>query len=52
MEGKIIAGNDIHMPSTLTTAPTIPAPPEIEGVTRNQLAVCVKRLLKMILWLE
>ena len=49
---EVIAGNDIHMPSTLTTAPTIPAPPEIEGVTRNQLAVCVKRLLKMILWLE
>lgn len=49
---EVIAGNDIHMPSTLSTAPTVPAPLEIKGVTRNQLAPCVKRLLEMILWFE
>ena len=49
---EIIAGNDIHMPSTTDYFTKIPAPTEVEGVTRNQLAVCVKRLLEMILWLE
>ncbi len=49
---EIIAGNDIHMPSTCTYNQKVPASTEVEGVTRNQLAVCVKRLLEMILWLE
>ncbi len=47
---EIIAGNDIHMPSTANDGTLATA--EVEGVTRNQLAVCVKRLLEMILWLE
>lgn len=49
---EIIAGNDIHMPSTGTYNQKVPAPTHVDGVTRNQLAACVKRLLEMILWLE
>ena len=49
---EIIAGNDIHMPSTGTYNQKVPAPTHVDGVTRNQLAVCVRRLLEMILWLE
>ena len=49
---EIIAGNDIHMPSTVDWGVETPAKSEVDGVTRNQLAVCVKRLLNMILWLE
>jgi len=50
-----IAGNDIRMPSIEIHNSRYPESletTEIEGVTRNQLAVCVKRLLEMILWLE
>ena len=49
---EIIAGNDIHMPSTINYDRYIIAPTHVDGVTRNELAVCVKRLLEMILWLE
>ena len=49
---EIIAGNDIHMPSTLNHGRYITAPTHVDGVTRDELAVCVKRLLEMILWLE
>jgi len=49
---EIIAGNDIHMPSTIVDDRRTPAKTEVMGVTRNQMAVCVKRLLEMILWLE
>ncbi|MBO5060480.1 MAG: glycoside hydrolase family 3 C-terminal domain-containing protein [Clostridia bacterium] len=50
MCAEVIAGNDIRMPSTASS--------DIEEkyadgqITRNQMAVCVKRLLEMILWLE
>ncbi|MBQ6846075.1 MAG: glycoside hydrolase family 3 C-terminal domain-containing protein [Oscillospiraceae bacterium] len=43
---EIISGNDIRMPSR------IDRDVKPEDVTRNQLAVCAKRLLEMILWLE
>ncbi len=39
-----LAGNDIRMPAMDDGI--------VEGVDRNQLAVCVKRLLELILWLE
>ena len=48
---EVKAGNDIRMPSTTTDGK-----PYIDTIsvknTRNELAVCVKRLLEMILWLE
>ncbi len=47
---EIVAGNDVRMPSTSTTDTQ-----EMfaQGkITRNQIAVSVKRLLQMILWLE
>ena len=43
---EIMAGNDIRMPST------IDRDVKPDDVTRNQLAICAKRLLEMILWLE
>lgn len=49
---EIVAGNDIHMPSTINENHRIQAPTYVEDVSRNQLAICVKRLLEMILWLE
>ncbi len=49
---EIVAGNDIHMPSTRTDDRSKQAPTHVDGVTRNELAVCVKRLLEMILWLK
>ena len=47
-----IAGNDIRMPSTLNEWVTETDDGIIEGVDRNHLAACVKRLLTLILWLE
>lgn len=47
---EVIAGNDIRMPSGSTE--DLPEAFEQNKVTRNQVAVCVKRLLEMILWLE
>ena len=47
-----IAGNDIRMPSRRVCGKPEIDDGIIEGVTRNELAVCVKRLLEMILWLE
>ena len=49
---EVSAGNDIRMPSTTNDRKqqyieTI----EVKN-TRNELAICVKRLLEMILWLE
>ncbi len=41
---EVLAGNDIHMPSE-------DARP-FDNVDRNSLAICVKRLLEMILWFE
>ncbi|MBE6635810.1 MAG: beta-glucosidase [Ruminococcaceae bacterium] len=46
-----IAGNDIRMPSTRTADKTLDDG-IFEGVSRDRLAVCVKRLLELILWLE
>ena len=47
---EIIAGNDIRMP--YIAAMDIEEKYAEGKITRNQLAVCVKRLLEMILWLE
>ena len=49
---EVSAGNDIRMPSTCNdrNSPYIDTI-EVEN-TRDELAVCVKRLLKLILWLE
>lgn len=50
---EVKAGNDIHMPSTSNTNKNIPYIDTIElENTREELAVCVKRLLELILWLE
>lgn len=50
---EIKAGNDIHMPSTVASRNRVPITcREVEGVTRDELAVCVKRLLEAIMWLE
>ncbi len=46
-----IAGNDIRMPSTLAGGRGIDDG-IFEGVERERLAICVKRLLELILWLE
>ncbi len=48
---EIKAGNDVHMPHSHYNIWT-PFPWEVENVSRNQLATCVKRLLELILWLE
>ena len=47
---EVKAGNDIRMPATTTEnlATSITA----GEITRGEIAVCVKRLLEMILWLE
>ena len=49
---EVSAGNDIRMPSTTndTKKPYIDTI-KVEN-TRDELAVCVKRLLELILWLE
>lgn len=51
-DAEVRAGNDIRMPSTLVDFVTkyIDATPNKN--TRHELAVCVKRLLEMLLWLE
>ena len=50
---EVKAGNDIHMPSTSNTDRSIDY---IDTITcqndRDEMAVCVKRLLELILWLE
>ena len=47
---EILAGNDIRMPSSATTdlAEKIKA----GKMPRNYMAICVKRLLELIMWLE
>lgn len=47
---EIIAGNDIRMPSDATN--DTKEKYEKGEITRNHMAVCVKRLLEMIMWLE
>ncbi len=47
---EIIAGNDIRMPANSLN--DVPSALNEGKITRNQLAVCVKRLLEMILTLE
>ncbi len=46
---EIKSGNDIRMPHS-ASYPTLEA--ISDKISRNELAVCVKRLLEMILWLE
>lgn len=45
-----IAGNDIRMP--ISASNDLEEKYEQKQINRNQLAVCVKRLLKVILWLD
>ncbi len=47
-----IAGNDIRMPSSFYNNHQVLDDGRVEGVDRNNLAICVKRLLEMILWFE
>ena len=47
---EVLAGNDIRMPAN--EAGKLKPAYEKGLVTRNQMAICVKRLLEMILWLE
>lgn len=47
---EVVAGNDVRMPSDAVS--DLKEKYEAGEVTRNQMAVCVKRILKMILWLE
>jgi beta-glucosidase len=47
---EIIAGNDIRMPAAATN--DTKEKYEKGEITRNQMAICVKRLLEMIMWLE
>lgn len=50
---EIKAGNDIHMPSTSNEDRAVQYIDTIKlENTRDELAVCVKRLLELILWLE
>lgn len=50
---EVLAGNDIHMPASITFKSGKFYIDTIENKnTRNDLAVCVKRLLEFILWLE
>ena len=50
---EIKAGNDIHMPSTSNEDRAVQYIDTIQlENTRDELAVCVKRLLELILWLE
>lgn len=47
---EVLAGNDIRMPST--TEMDLAEGLANNLITRDDIAVCVKRLLEMILWLE
>ena len=50
---EVLAGNDIHMPASITFKSGKFYIDTIERKnTRDDLAVCVKRLLEFILWLE
>ena len=50
---EIKAGNDIHMPSTSNHDRAVQYIDTIKCEnTRDEMAVCVKRLLELILWLE
>ncbi len=47
------AGNDIHMPSSYEFDRSVQYVDTIElNNTRDEMAICVKRLLELILWLE
>ncbi len=46
---EVIAGNDVKMPCLKTDGEYVDT---VEGVDRNKIASCVKRILEMILWLE
>ena len=48
---EVTAGNDVRMPDSRKANLDIPIEPVVKN-TRNELAVCVKRLLEMIMWLE
>ncbi len=47
-----LAGNDIRMPSSLRDNRSVLDDGIFEGVDRNHLAICVKSLLELILWLD
>ena len=47
---EIIAGNDIRMPKSSTD--DFQEKYSEGKITRNELAICVKRLLELIMWLE
>ena len=47
---EVKAGNDIRMPATTTEDLAVSI--ASGNITRGEIAVCVKRLLEMILWLE
>ena len=49
---EVTAGNDIRMPSSTNDGKQRYIDSISVKNTRNELAVCVKRLLEMILWLE
>ncbi len=49
---EVKAGNDIRMPSTTSDRKQKYIDTISVKNTRNELAICVKRLLEMILWLE
>lgn len=52
-ELEVKAGNDIHMPSTSNTDRNVAYIDTIKCQNkRDEMAVCVKRLLELILWLE
>lgn len=51
-ENEIIAGNDIRMPRIETQMKDECMKAIEEKGLRNELALCVKRLLEMIMWLE
>ncbi len=46
---EVIAGNDIKMPFLKKDNEYVNT---IEGVDRNRIAICVKRMLEMLLWFE
>ncbi|MBQ6893091.1 MAG: hypothetical protein IJN48_02705, partial [Clostridia bacterium] len=49
---EVKAGNDIRMPSSSNDRKHNYIDTICVKNTRNELAICVKRLLEMILWLE
>ncbi len=49
---EIKAGNDIHMPSSTDGGTKELRVDKTYKSTRDEMAVCVKRLLELILWLE